>query len=262
VRAFHPAQRLDAVCAWRQSLVSEMQDAIAAQPFPEFLTIAGVEFSRVTRIAHQRVCASSRNAPSSHRHRCVNTSLSGTLFFSMCWCIRKVCISIPECTQRLEPSHLTPGGQHGQESEEGKEGEEGEERSEEDCEEDPQGRQEEEVSSPYGIAGGLMPATSLEPKRVCFLKTDFQSRLRSMKEGVGETSGQTVGSSVSGFPRQPVRQKSAVNFIGGLRSVRIPISAMSPVASAAVRVDPDVFTDALVHRCGSSPGAAVPDHCI
>jgi hypothetical protein len=36
------------------------------------------------------------------------------------------------------------GGQHGQESEEG---EEGEERSEEDCEEDPQGR-EEEVSSP------------------------------------------------------------------------------------------------------------------
>ena len=53
------------------------------------------------------------------------------------------CISIPECTQRL--SHLTTlGGQHGQESEEG---EEGEERSEEDCEEDPQGRQEEEVIS-------------------------------------------------------------------------------------------------------------------
>ena len=50
-------------------------------------------------------------------------------------------ISIPECAQRL--SHLTTlGGQHGQESEEG---EEGEERSEEDCEEDPQGRQEEEV---------------------------------------------------------------------------------------------------------------------
>ena len=52
------------------------------------------------------------------------------------------CISIPECTQRL--SHLTTlGGQHGQESEEG---EEGEERSEEDCEEDPQGLQEEEVN--------------------------------------------------------------------------------------------------------------------
>ena len=51
-------------------------------------------------------------------------------------------MSIPECAQRL--SHLTTlGGQHGQESEEG---EEGEERSEEDCEEDPQGRQEEEVT--------------------------------------------------------------------------------------------------------------------
>ena len=55
-------------------------------------------------------------------------------------------------------SHI--GGQHGQESEEG---EEGEERSEEDCEEDPQGRQEEEVSSLFGIAGSFMPATSREP---------------------------------------------------------------------------------------------------
>src|ERR1700755_3026572 len=50
------------------------------------------------------------------------------------------CISIPECTQRL--SHLIYGGQHGQESEEGEEGKVG---SEEDCQEDPQGRQEEEV---------------------------------------------------------------------------------------------------------------------
>jgi hypothetical protein len=45
-------------------------------------------------------------------------------------------------------SHI--GGQHGQESEEG---EEGEERSEEDCEEDPQGRQEEEVTSTSEFAG-------------------------------------------------------------------------------------------------------------
>ena len=55
------------------------------------------------------------------------------------------CISIPECTQRL--SHLTHlGGQHGQESEEGEEDrKEGKVGSEEDCQEDPQGRQEEEV---------------------------------------------------------------------------------------------------------------------
>jgi hypothetical protein len=37
--------------------------------------------------------------------RRVNTSLSGTLFFSTCWCIRNAVHSIPECTQRL--SHLT-----------------------------------------------------------------------------------------------------------------------------------------------------------
>ena len=42
-----------------------------------------------------------------------------------------------------KPSHTYIGGQHGQESEEG---EEGEERSEEDCEEDPQGLQEEEIT--------------------------------------------------------------------------------------------------------------------
>jgi hypothetical protein len=64
------------------------------------------------------------------------------------------CISIPECTQRLKPSHEI-GGQHGQESEEGKEGEE---RSEEDCEEDPQGRQEEVSLASTKGAGRLMPA--------------------------------------------------------------------------------------------------------
>ena len=54
-------------------------------------------------------------------------------------------------------SHI--GGQHGQESEEG---EEGEERSEEDCEEDPQGREEEEVTSPLEVCRRLsLPARHL-----------------------------------------------------------------------------------------------------
>jgi hypothetical protein len=67
----------------------------------------------------------------------VNTSLSGTLFFSMRWCIRDAVHF--DSRMHAAKSHLTTlGGQHG---EEGKE--EGEERSEEDCEEDPQGRQEE-----------------------------------------------------------------------------------------------------------------------
>jgi hypothetical protein len=68
----------------------------------------------------------------------VNTSLSGKLFFSVRWCIRDVVHLDSRMHAAIKPSHI--GGQHGEESEEG---EEGEERSEEDCEEDPQGLEEE-----------------------------------------------------------------------------------------------------------------------
>jgi hypothetical protein len=57
----------------------------------------------------------------------------------MCWCIRDVV----HFDSRVHAAIHYIGGHHGQESEEG---EEGEERSEEDCEEDPQGREEEEVT--------------------------------------------------------------------------------------------------------------------
>ncbi|ABE63061.1 hypothetical protein Nham_2269 [Nitrobacter hamburgensis X14] len=109
-----------------------------------------------------------------------------------------------------------------------------------------------------------MPATSRELKRVCFPRADFQSRLRSTREGVGETSGQTVGSSVSESPRPPVRQKNAVSFIGGLRSMRIINVRDPPAASAAVRVGPDVFTDALVlPPAWLSPGVlSFPHQCV
>jgi hypothetical protein len=96
------------------------------------------------------------------------------------------CISIPECTQRL--SHLTSGGQHGKESEEG---EEGEERSEEDCEEDPQGLQE-EVTRLDLNAGGFVAGTSFGTNRDELKLIPKRSERR--KEGVGETSGQTAGS--------------------------------------------------------------------
>jgi hypothetical protein len=86
------------------------------------------------------------------------------------------CISIPECTQRI--SHLTTlGGQHGQESEEG---EEGEERSEEDCEEDPQGRQEEEVSSLELAAGDFIAGTSFEANRIDLAQSE---KLRATQRG-------------------------------------------------------------------------------
>jgi len=101
--------------------------------------------------------ASTRHAVRPHRARqaqarcAVNTSLSEKLFFSSCWCIRDECAFDPRLHAAITAiSHI--GGQHGQESEEGEEGEEGEERSEEDCEEDPQGRQE-EVTSLFEVAG-------------------------------------------------------------------------------------------------------------
>ena len=93
-----------------------------------------------------------RVAPSlAHRARTargVNPSLSGKLFFSLCWCIRDVVHLDSRVHAAIKPSHI--GGQHGQESEES---EEGEERSEEDCEEDPQGRQEEVTLHLTKIAG-------------------------------------------------------------------------------------------------------------
>ena len=88
-------------------------------------------------------------ARGAHTASGVNTSLSGKLFFSLRWCIRDVVHLDSRVHAAIKPSHI--GGQHGQESEES---EEGEERSEEDCEEDPQGRQEEEVN----LASEKLPA--------------------------------------------------------------------------------------------------------
>ena len=114
------------------------------------------------------------------------------------------------------------GGQHGQESEEGEEGEDCEERSEEDCEEDPQGRQEEEVSSPIEIAGGLTPATSSGLPAICLMGKLQKLRVRSTKEGVGETSGQAAGSNFLSWDFRSGRRNSFLravrtmvrNFIG------------------------------------------------
>ena len=104
------------------------------------------------------------------------------------------------------------GGQHGQESEEG---EEGEERSEEDCEEDPQGRQEEEVISLRENCRRLDAGASPEPSEtICFFEADFSQAALSTKEGVGETSGQTAGSSFEGASSfKPIRQKKQVFFV-------------------------------------------------
>ena len=97
----------------------------------------------------ERFSVASLLARRAHSARGVNPSLSGKLFFSLCWCIRDVVHLDSRVHAAIKPSHI--GGQHGEESEEG---EEGEERSEEDCEEDPQGLQEE-----VSLALIEMPAT-------------------------------------------------------------------------------------------------------
>ena len=82
-------------------------------------------------------------------------------------------------------------------------------------------------------------------RTVCFSKRILNLRLWSTKEGVGETSGQTVGSSFStGFAlRKPVRRKKEVFFIGADPKVRNFTGALRRLGFG-----PDVFADALVPR--------------
>jgi hypothetical protein len=104
-----------------------------------------------------------------------------------------------------------------------------------------------------------MPARHTSLPDSLLLEADFESRLWSTKEGVGETSGQTAGSSFWGVRSlKPVRQKKQVFFVrcGSLRS------AISPGRKARLRSGPDVFADALVpFRCSLpvpiAPGAAL-----
>jgi hypothetical protein len=63
----------------------------------------------LSAIAPTRRAAHLHRARQAHARRVVNTSLSETLFFSSCWCIRDEVHSIPECTQRLKPSHTSEG---------------------------------------------------------------------------------------------------------------------------------------------------------
>src|ERR1700722_124809 len=89
-----------------------------------------------------------------------------------------------------------------------------------------------------------MPARHTSPQDGLLLEADFERRLWSTKEGVGETSGQTAGSSFGKFAsRKTVRQKKQVFFVrcgsSGLQFHRGP-------QSPALKSGPDVFADALV----------------
>ena len=65
-----------------------------------------------------------------------------------------------------------------------------------------------------------MPARHTSLKTVCFSKRIEIERLWSTKEGVGETSGQTAGST---FGRVRFPKTGPAEETGFLRSVRIPL---------------------------------------
>jgi hypothetical protein len=114
-RAFSRPRSVATTSAVRRSFNESMTKMPAAQSLLAILTVGVVGFHAHLASLRECIMVLSMNARSKSALGHVNTSLSRTLFFSMCWCIRDAVHSIPGCTQRL--SHLTTlGGQHGQES--------------------------------------------------------------------------------------------------------------------------------------------------
>src|SRR6202035_1221713 len=77
----------------------------AAQPLLLILTFADAGFRPAFASPRQRFVMLSINTPRALLLRRVNTSLSGTLFFSMCWCIRDVVHFDSRVHAAIKPSH-------------------------------------------------------------------------------------------------------------------------------------------------------------
>jgi hypothetical protein len=101
-----------------------------------------------------------------------------------------------------------------------------------------------------------MPARHTSPQDGLLLEADFERRLWSTKEGVGETSGQTAGSL---FEELALLKIGPAEETGFLRSVRILRSAISQGPKPRSKSGPDVFADALVPcRLPIAPGVPIP----
>jgi hypothetical protein len=98
----------------QHSLQVEIAKMPAVQWFLACLTITGIVISRASRLSVPTDRVSSSRACCVLAFRHVNTSLSGTVFFSMCWCIRDAVHFDSRVHAAIKPSHI--GGQHGQES--------------------------------------------------------------------------------------------------------------------------------------------------
>jgi len=87
-QGFRAWKRLAIIADLHRTRRMKIRETTAAQGFPAILTNAGLGRSGVSRIAISTHCIVIAGDLRARSHRCVNTSLSGTLFFSMCWCIR------------------------------------------------------------------------------------------------------------------------------------------------------------------------------
>src|SRR6204780_5801407 len=77
----------------------------AAQPLLLILTFADAGFRAPFASPRQRFVVLSINRPRALSLLRVNTSLSGTLFFSMCWCIRDAVHFDSRVHAAIKPSH-------------------------------------------------------------------------------------------------------------------------------------------------------------
>jgi hypothetical protein len=103
--AFRRSLRCEMMSAASRSSNAPFAKTPAAQAFPAISTVA------VTHFRVQFACLREWFAVLSIDARCalslchVNTSLSGTLFFSMCWCIRDVVHFDSRVHAAIKPSH-------------------------------------------------------------------------------------------------------------------------------------------------------------
>jgi hypothetical protein len=186
-------------------------ETIAAQPLSVFRQSFTRDFHAVSAALRACFVVLSIDARGALAQLHGNTSLSRTVFFSMCWCIRDG-VHLDSRVHAAIEVISNSGGQHGQESEEG---EEGKERSEEEREEDQEGRQEEVTSRLQKIAGGLMPARHTSPRYGLLTKSRFQQVALVDERGCRRDIRSTAGSHfawASPF-RTTVRQKKQVFFV-------------------------------------------------
>ena len=82
----------------------------AAQLFPAISKIASAMFRALFASSCEWIVVLSTGARRALPHPCVNTSLSGTVFFPMCWCIRDVVHFDSRVHAAIKPSHLHQEG--------------------------------------------------------------------------------------------------------------------------------------------------------